>query len=372
MRIMISGGGTGGHTSPALAIVQELRRRDPRLLVQWIGRRGAIEERVAATNGIPFRPVAVEGWPRSRSLRRGWAALKLGYGILRAYLYLRKFRPQVVVGVGGYVSLPALWAAQRMGIPTVLHEQNKRLGMANRLLAPKATRLFLSYEETLGNYPKECAKVSGNPVRSGFAHPPERIEARRALGLDDAVPVVLVSGGSQGARSINTAMRAVVGQFAREEAQFLWMTGQAYFEAAREAARQAKARIQVYPFIEDMVTACAAADLIAGRAGASSTAEIAMLGKPSLLIPFPFAADNHQEENARAFESAGACQVLDDSACDGETLAALLRSLLSEPERLDAMGRAAMTLARPLAAETIAEEIMMLVFGTGEEKRNES
>lgn len=368
MRIMISGGGTGGHTSPALAIIQELRRRDPRLLLQWNGRHGGIEERVSTANGIPFRPLPVEGWPRSRTLRRGWVAVKLAYSIFRAYFYLRKFRPQTVVGVGGYVSLPALWVAQRMGIPTVLHEQNKRLGMANRLLAPKATRLFLSYEETLGNFSKERVKVSGNPVRAEFTHPPERLEARRILELDENVPVVLVSGGSQGAQTINAAMQMAVKHFDPEEVQFLWMTGQAGHEAAREAAAGARARTRVFPFIEDMATACAAADLIVSRSGASSTAEIAMLGKPSLLIPYPHAADNHQEENARAFEAAGAALVLHDTGCTADTLTDTLRSLLSDHARLEAMGHAASTLARPLAAETIAEEIMLIVFGAAEEK----
>jgi UDP-N-acetylglucosamine--N-acetylmuramyl-(pentapeptide) pyrophosphoryl-undecaprenol N-acetylglucosamine transferase len=363
MRVMITGGGTGGHTSPAVAIVDELRRRDPQLMVQWVGKAGAIEERVARGADIPFRAVPAAGWPRSRSPRRLWVALVMALGYVKAAMLVRSFRPQVVIGVGGYVSLPLLLAAQHAGIPTVLHEQNKRLGMANRLLAAKCARLFLSYPDTLGAFPRDRAEVVGNPVRPGFISPPTRAEARAKLGLDAGTPVVLVVGGSQGARSINEAMAGAVHMFDRDEAQFLWMTGKAGEEAARDAAVRAKARVDVFPFIDDMVGACAAADLIVARAGASSAAEIAALGKPSILVPFPFATDNHQEQNARAFESAGAAEVLLDADCKAVRLSDAIRGLLEDDARREAMGAAAKSLAKPLAAENVVEGIMALLFG---------
>lgn len=362
MRVMITGGGTGGHTSPAVAILEELRRRDPQLLVQWVGKKGAIEERVSAAQGVPFRDVPAEGWPRQSSVRRALVAVKMAAGLARAATYLRKFRPHAVIGVGGYVSLPLMWAAQRFGTPTVLHEQNKRLGMANRLLAPKASLVFLSFEDTLGDYPRDRARVVGNPVRAGFVSPPEREDALRKLGLKPSIPVVLIVGGSQGAQSINRAVAEALPGFGPEDAQFLWMTGADGVAAARTAAEQMKARVEVFPFIEDIVTACAAADLMIARSGASTTAELAMLGKPSILIPYPHATDNHQEANARAFEAAGAAEVMLDSECDGARLGAALRGLLADPARLAAMSEAARGLARPGAAEAIVDAVFELVF----------
>lgn len=363
MKVMITGGGTGGHTSPALAIVEELRKRDPQLLVQWVGREGSIEERVAAANEIPFRAVPVEGWPRKAVMRRAWVAVKLAAGLARAATHLRKFQPQVVIGVGGYVSLPLLWAAQRFGAPTVLHEQNKRLGMANRMLAEKARRIYLSFPDTLGEYPRERARVVGNPVRTGFVNPPDAAAARRRLELDPDKPVVLVTGGSQGAGAINRAMTDALPSFAPDEAQFLWMTGTDDAPAARDLAARLAATVRVFHFIEDMATASAAADLIIGRAGASTTAEIAVLGKPSILIPYPHATDNHQEENARAFADVGAAVVLLNDECTGPRLAEEIRRLLADPEARDRMSRAARTLGHPNAAETLVDDLFDIVFG---------
>lgn len=362
MKVMISGGGTGGHTSPAVAILQELRKRDPQLLAQWVGRSGGIEERVAKAQNVPFRDVPVEGWPRKAVVRRAWVAVKLAAGLARAATCLRKFQPQVVIGVGGYVSLPLVWAAQRFGVPTVLHEQNKRLGMANRMLAEKAARIFLSFEDTVGDFPAEIARVVGNPVRADFLNPLPLVEAKKKLELDPALPVVLVSGGSQGAQRINRAVADVLPRLGADEAQFVWMTGHEGASAAREVAGRSAAKTLVFSFIEDMATSCAAADLVVGRAGASSTAEIAVLGKPSILIPFPHATDNHQEENARAFEAAGAAVLLLDAECTGARLEEVLRGLLADSARLDAMGRAAKGLAYPAAAEAIVDEILALVF----------
>lgn len=362
MRIMITGGGTGGHTSPAVAAIEELRRRDPQLFVQWVGRSGGFEEGVSAAHSVPFRGLPVEGWPRRNTWRKAWVAGKLAYSILRAALLIRVFRPQVVLGVGGYVSLPLGWAAQRMGVPTVLHEQNKRLGMANRILAARAERIFLSYEDTEGEYPRERAQVVGNPVRSGFAAPPGQEAAREKLGLDPVAPVVLVCGGSQGAQSLNQAMREVLGHFESGEAQFLWMTGKNGYAEARQQADGARAKTCVFRYIEDMAAACAAADVVVSRSGASTTAELAMMGKPSILVPYPHATDNHQEKNARAFEAAGAAEVLLDRECSGPALAERLKALLGEPERLRAMSDAAHRLAKPGAAESLVENILELVF----------
>lgn len=357
MRVMVGGGGTGGHTSPATAVIEELRRLDPEVRFEWVGRGGRIEERVAGALGIPFRAVPVEGWPRGRSLRKVWVAVKLALSIGVSAVHILRFRPDAVFGVGGYVSLPLLYAAQRLGTPTVIHEQNQLLGMANGLLAPRARHIFLSYPNTSGRFPEERAEVVGNPVRGEFANPPEKPKARVAFGLEPALPVVLACGGSQGARTINEAMKDVVRAFGEREAQFIWMTGKGQAAEARRAAEEAPAKVLVLEYIEDMVTACAAADVLVSRSGASTTAELALLGKPSILVPYPHAAEGHQEENARAFEEAGAAVLLLDADCRGPALTRLLKDLLADRERLASMGRAAKRLAKPDAARHIAEAI---------------
>ncbi len=362
MRLMITGGGTAGHTSPAVAIFEELQKRDPSLEVQWVGRRGSIEERVCSRLSIPFRAVSVRGWPRAGLVSRGQALVLLAMGVLQAYLHVRRFRPQAVLGVGGYVSVPLVWVAQRLGVPTLLHEQNTHLGMANRLLAARATRLLLSFPNTTGKYPADRAVVVGNPVRAGFVTPPMVEDAFERIEMDPTLPLVLVVGGSQGSRTLNEAMAGVITQLGPREAQFLWMTGKPGLEAARKAAVGAVAPTRVTGFIDDMASACAAASLIVSRAGASSTAEIAALGKPSILVPYPHATDNHQEANARAFEGAGAAVVVLDAECDADRLSREIRGLLSSRDRLSKMGAAAHGLARPAAVENIVEAIFSAAF----------
>lgn len=360
--MMVTGGGTGGHTSPAVAIIEELRKRDPRLQIQWVGRRGSIEEDVSKALAIPFRSLIVEGWPRASRVRKAVAALKLAVGMAQACWRLITYRPQLVLGVGGYVSLPLMWVAQWLRIPTAIHEQNKRLGMANRILAKRASLLLLSYPDTIGQYDSAKACVVGNPTRAAFVHPPSKETARQTLRLDPDRPAVLVVGGSQGARSLNRAVEDMIAALPADAFQVIWMTGKADAAAARAAAERSAAHVDAVAFIQDMAAAYAAADIVVCRAGASTTAEIALMGKPAILVPFPFATDRHQDANAAAFADAGAGIVVDDSALTAEGLRSMLDGLLADPGRLDAMARAAHSLARPAAVEMIVEKLFGLVF----------
>ncbi len=365
MRVMVTGGGTGGHTSPIVAIIQELQRRDAKLMVQWLGCANSIEERVAEANGIPFRAITASGWPRRNGPRRLWVAMRMGYAYLQSLALIRRFRPQAVIGAGGYVSLPPLMAAQHLGVPTVLHEQNRRLGLANRLSAAKAARILLSFDETEGAYPKARAKVVGNPVRAGFVSPPEQGAARESLGLEASLPAVLIAGGSQGARTLNEAVAGMLPHLEPGECQLIWLCGRTEANRVRELAEQAPAPVRAFGFLEDMPAACAAADLIISRAGASSTAEIAAMGVPAILVPYPYATDLHQHANARSFVEAGAAIMMEDAEVTSETLLAAIRELLADPPRLEAMAAGARSLARPTAAELIGNEIVELVFEGG-------
>lgn len=363
MRIMITGGGTGGHTSPALAVYDELARRDPRLRVQWVGCAGKIEERICKQRGIPFRGVPVAGWPRKGRIRKIWVAGILALGLLRSAILLRAFRPQLVLGVGGYVSLPLMLAAQRFGIPTIIHEQNRRLGMANQMLAPRAARIYLSFPDTRGKFPAETAAVVGNPVRPDFVNPPSREDALARFGLSPDQPVVLVFGGSQGARTLNQAVEEKLDAWAEAGIQLIWAAGKNEFDAIRARIGTQYPAVQLHPYLDDMAAAFAAADLVVSRSGASTTAELAVLGKPCILIPYPHATDDHQSQNAAAFEDAGAGIVLRDILCTGDTLIDEVRELLADRTALADMAARARSLAQPLAADAIAEGIMELLFG---------
>jgi UDP-N-acetylglucosamine--N-acetylmuramyl-(pentapeptide) pyrophosphoryl-undecaprenol N-acetylglucosamine transferase len=367
MRIMITGGGTGGHTSPALAVFEELNRRDPQLRTQWVGCRGKIEERVCKQRAIPFRALPISGWPRKRGLRQVWVGARLVVSLLRAALLLRSFKPQVVFGVGGYVSLPLMMAAQRLGIPTVIHEQNRRLGMANQMLAAKASRIYLSFPDTKGSFPADRAAFVGNPVRPEFVMPPSREQACTVFQLDPEKPVVLVCGGSQGARQINEAVEERLDDWMARGIQLIWAAGHGDIDGLRKRTAGTQGTLRLHAFLDDMVSACVAADLVVGRSGASTTAELAVLGKPCILVPYPLATDNHQAQNAAAFEEAGAGRVLADAECTGDTLFDAVTEMLGDGASLARMGQAARTLARPVAADAISEGIMMLVFGAASE-----
>lgn len=362
MRIMITGGGTGGHTSPAIAVYEELSRRDPQLRTQWVGCKGKIEERVCRQRAIPFRSLPVAGWPRKRGFRQLWVGARLAASLVRAALLLRSFKPQVVFGVGGYVSLPLMMAAQRLGIPTVIHEQNRRLGMANQMLAARASRIYLSFPDTLGSYPQDRATFVGNPVRPEFVMPPSREEACQAFQLDPCRPTVLVCGGSQGARQINEAVEARLEDWMARGIQLIWAAGHSDIEGLRARTARIEGTIRLHAFLDNMVAACSAADLVVGRSGASTTAELAVLGKPCILVPYPLATDNHQAQNASAFEEAGAGRVIADKDCTGDVLFEAVTDMLGDVDALSRMGAAARSLARPVAADAISEGIMMLVF----------
>lgn len=363
MRIMITGGGTGGHVFPAVAVVEELGRRDPSLVLQWVGKSGGVEERVCAQLAIPFRPITVMGWPRRMGIRRIWALFALLRGFVQAYFYLLKFKPDAVFAVGGYVCLPLAYVAERLGIKVFLHEQNRRLGMANRLLAPRAERIFLSFADTVGDYPRDKALHVGNPVRSTFFNAPSRLDAKKSLGLEEGIPVVLVVGGSQGARRINEAVAEIIHRFQPRELQMVWVTGTHDVTWARQHAEKAPIRVEIFSFMENIVEAMAAADLIVARSGASFTAELAAIGRPAILIPYPHAAEGHQEENALAFVERNAAVLLTDAECTGDRLFDILQEVLASPSKRECMEKAASSLAKPGAAERIVDEILAICFG---------
>lgn len=358
MRILIAGGGTGGHLYPGIAVAEALLRQDPSCLVSFVGTARGLESRAVPALGYPLdtiRSAGLKGKSLS-ALVRGLTLLPLS--ALDAWQVLSRRRPDVVVGVGGYSSGPVLLLAALRGTPTLLMEQNTAPGFTNRRLARWVRAAAVSYDETLAYFPG-TGFVSGNPVRREF------LLAAEATGeaVSSAGPVrVLIMGGSQGARAINDAVVAAapVAQARGAVLAITHQTGERDLARVREGYAQAGVTATVEPFFHDLDTRMRLADLVVARAGASTLAELTVLGRASLLVPLPSAADDHQRKNARVLAAAGACEVIEQQELSGERLAQVLVALASDRPRRVRMAAAARALGKPDAAARVADRIVQL------------
>jgi len=364
MKIVFAAGGTGGHIYPALAIADQLRRM-PATEVAFIGSAAGMETTIIPQYGYQLHTIALAKSTLPGPLRlipQGMAAAR---GVIRARSLLQQLRPQVVVGTGGYVSAPVVLAAAYMGIPTLIHEQNAVLGMANRMLAPIVTKILLTFAESaVPNSSRAKAVHTGLPVRDRILAA-TRAEALSFWGFSPQMTTIAVLGGSQGAQKINQIFVAAARQLVREhEIQVIHITGpRNYPQTMAEwgdiiAASPSGRRYQVVPYLEQIEYALAAADLAVCRAGASNLAEITVKGIPALIIPYPFAAANHQELNAGVLQAAGAAEILRESDLTAESLVRALSGLIKDRPRREQMAAAAMALARPDAAQRIVELII--------------
>ena len=354
MRVVITGGGTGGHLFPALAVHAVLSAQRPEAQVLFIGAAGGVESTILPRLGHAFRGLRVHKI-KGKGRRGQLAALfLLPLAVRQAIRLLREFGAQVVLGVGGYASFPAVLAARLLGIPAVIHEQNAHPGLANRWLGRMASAVAVSFEAAAAFFPAVRVTVTGNPVRAEI-RPGDTVEARRRLLLTPGRFTVLVFGGSQGAHRINLgtmeALPRLAGQ--RGRIQFLHGTGEGDLARVRRAYEEGGFQARVEAFIQDMAMAYAAADFVIARAGASTIFELAAVGKPALLVPYPYAANDHQRLNAEVMVTAGAAWTVPDRYCDGQRIAASVQAALERPEVLARMGEQARGLARPDAAERI-------------------
>ena len=367
MNIIVSGGGTGGHIYPALTIIRAILRREPSARILYVGGRRGLEADIVPREGIDFVAMDLAGFQRKLSLEnigRAWRALR---AVARARGIVHGFQPDVAIGTGGYVAGPILLAASMAGVPTLVQEQNVFAGVTNRILAKFATAIAVGMEDARNVFPKEKTYVTGNPIRPEVLTA-TREEGARSFGFDPAQKTVLVSGGSRGARSINRAMVEVIARAAEQTAvQYLWVTGAD--EYADTLARIHRAgvhleehpHLRVLPYLYNMPEAMAMADVAVFRAGATGLAELAARGVPAILIPYPYAAENHQEKNARAVEAAGAAEVILNSDLSSAVLERSLRGLLADDTRRTAMAAAMKRLGKPEAAEEIAALALRIV-----------
>lgn len=369
-KILIAGGGTGGHLFPGLALAEELRRRFDDLQVLFVGTEGGIEARVLPDRGervafIPVKPLK----GRSASGLAKSAAL-LPAAVMRSLTLLRSFRPDLVVGVGGYASGPMLLGAVTAGVPSALLEQNSVLGMTNRMLSPLVDRAYHTFPQTVIH--RQRTRLMGNPIRRSLVDL-ARQSAADPEGFEARCDTVVVLGGSAGAKTINEAVPPALALTMRDLRQqrhnlrVVHQTGQAMLDDVRRRYADLQIDADVRPFIEDMESLYRRAALVIGRAGATTLAELTALGRPSLLIPYPYAADNHQSSNARSLVEEGAARCIEEDTLTVERLAMELQELLSRPERRLGMATAARRLGRPDAAANIVDDLHEWIAWTYDE-----
>jgi UDP-N-acetylglucosamine--N-acetylmuramyl-(pentapeptide) pyrophosphoryl-undecaprenol N-acetylglucosamine transferase len=352
--VIVAGGGTGGHLFPGLAVADALSQRR-RCRVTFVGSSHGIETRVVPRRGYSLRTLPVRALRGQGPVALAGSVLRLPASLFAARRMLGEIRPDLLIGVGGYASAPAVVAGWSRRTPTVLLEQNAHPGATNRVLARFADRICVSFPESAGYFPAERTILTGNPVR-----PPVGPAAERRAGFS-----VLIFGGSAGARRLNEVGVEAMALVTRAGAppRVVHQTGEADLEWVRGRYHEEGLEADVRPFIDDMAAAYGAADLIICRAGATTLAEITALGKAALLVPYPYAADDHQRKNAESLVRGGAALMILDRELSPQHLAEAVGRLRAEPERLAAIGRAARALGRPEAADRVVDVCLELVQG---------
>lgn len=371
LRILISGGGTGGHIHPAIAIAEALEKRHPDASIEFVGARGRMEMERIPKVGYTITGLPITGFDRRLSLRNFAFPFRLIRSLVLARSIVKRFQPDVAIGVGGFASGPTLWAAARAGIPTLIQEQNGFPGVTNRLLAQHVDRVCAGFPGLERWFPADRICETGNPLRNRIVQRlgsdnPERpgvTAARRHFGLKEDRPVLLVLGGSLGAASMNAAVRSLLqsGPLAKKGFQILWQCGGRYeVDQIGWAEQHGDPNLEVRGFIDRMDLAYDAASIIASRAGAMSIAELALVGKPTILVPSPHVAEDHQTKNARSVVDRGGAVLLSDQKVERD-LGKEVRNLLNDAERCSSMSKALKATARPEAADTVAEEVLKLL-----------
>jgi len=357
IRVMIAGGGTGGHIFPAVAIAEEFMKRNDGNDVLFIGTSRGLEGQVVPQAGFRLTMIDVEGIKGRGLVNSLRGLLKIPRSIVQSWSLIRSFRPDIVIGVGGYASGPAVLTARLMGIKTIIAEQNAVPGITNRILARFSDRQFVSFQETERWFPGGHVILSGNPVRAVFAE-----EMPTVRGNDERF-TLLIFGGSQGARSINGAVREFIDTAGdwKKEIHIIHQTGRNDFQEMSDFYRVRGVHAEVHRFITDMADAYRRADLLLCRSGATSIAEITVIGKASILVPYPYAVGDHQTLNAKILVDAGAAVMIPEGELDGAGLAEVVESLYRNPERRAGMERKARRLGNRHAASVIVDECMKLV-----------
>jgi len=361
-RFIVSGGGTGGHIFPALSIAEGLKQRFPDAEILFVGALGKMEMEKIPAAGYKIVGLPVAGFHRGEIWRNLLFLPKLLASLWKARSIVRKFNPDCVIGVGGYASGPILKVATQMGIPTLLQEQNSFAGVTNKILGKKASKICVAYHNMERFFPKEKIVFTGNPIRKGLEGLVKKSEASlRYFGLDAELPVVLVVGGSLGARTLNDGIRAELDLIRTSGVQFLWQTGKIYYKDIHEELEKHPAgNVHELEFIQRMDLAYEAADLVISRAGAGTISELCVAGMAAILVPSPNVAEDHQTANARALADQGAALLLRDAEV-GEKLVAEALALVGDQQRLEDLSVQIKKMGTPHATSDIVDVIVSLI-----------
>ena len=364
MKIIISGGGTGGHIYPAIAIADALKRREPLIDILFVGAKGRMEMEKVPAAGYPIEGLWISGFQRKLSFSNFLFPVKVIHSLIRCRSIVKSFKPDVVIGVGGYASGPLVKTAAGMGIPSVLQEQNSYPGVTNKILAKKAKVICVAYPGMEKFFPAEKIVLTGNPMRSQLAKEISRAEAAAYFGLDAGKKTILAFGGSLGARTINETIRTSYDLIRdRNDIQVLWQIGKLYAEKYLETPAAKLDRVKATVFIDRMDFAYALADVVISRAGAITISELSLTGKPAILVPSPYVAEDHQTHNARSLEQMGAAVLIPDELAPQQAFPEALM-LIDQPGELGKLEYNIRKLAKQNAADDVANIIIQLAQKT--------
>ncbi len=361
-RVIISGGGTGGHIFPALAIANEIGKRFPTAEILFVGAHGRMEMEKVPAAGYKIIGLPVTGFPRKPGIKMLTFVVRLMKSNRLANKIINQFKPQIAIGVGGFASGPLLRAAAKKGIPTLIQEQNSYAGITNKLLGKKAGTICVAYENMERYFPKDKIVLTGNPVRENLLIQAEnKKEANEYFGLKNPGKVILIIGGSLGARSINNAVLKNISLIAGSDVEVIWQTGTIYYKEILNKMKDATpANLHIHEFLSRMDLAYAAAAVIISRAGAGTISELCLVGKPAILVPSPNVAEDHQTKNAKALAGKEAAILIPDSDIDEKLLPESIR-LMNDAEKCKNLSENIKMLARPNATRHIVDEALKLL-----------
>lgn len=361
-KIIISGGGTGGHVFPAIAIANELKKNDPSIEILFVGAKGKLEMEKVPKAGYPIKGLWISGFHRKLTLRNLLFPLKLLFSLVKAFWIVKTFKPQVAVGVGGFASGPVLQVANMLGIPTLLQEQNSYAGVTNKLLAKKADKICVAYDNMDKYFPAEKIVLTGNPIRQDLKDLKiNREQGLAYFGFSKEKKTIVLTGGSLGARSLNDGMSAGFEILKKHpEVQVLWQAGKLYIDEFLKSEAAQLANVKIVAFIDRMDFAYAMADVIICRAGASTISELCVIGKAAVLVPSPNVAEDHQMQNALALVEKEAAVLIKDNEVKEKMIATAL-SVVENEKLKEQLQNNILKLAKPNATHRIAQEILALV-----------
>jgi UDP-N-acetylglucosamine--N-acetylmuramyl-(pentapeptide) pyrophosphoryl-undecaprenol N-acetylglucosamine transferase len=361
-RVIISGGGTGGHIYPAIAIANKMKERMKNTEILFVGARGKMEMQKVPEAGFPIKGIWISGIQRKRSITNLLFPFKLLISLFQSWLIIIKFRPDVAVGVGGFASGPLLWTTSLFRIPTLIQEQNSYAGITNKLLAKRVNTICVAYDNMERFFPKEKIVKTGNPVREDMLN----IDNKRPLAMKffdfkKDKKTIFVMGGSQGARTINISVFNQIKKIIKEDVQLVWQIGKIYFDDYEQKMKSYDvSRIRMYDFLREIDLAYAAADVIVSRAGALSISELAIVGKPTVFVPSPNVAEDHQTKNAEALKNQHAAMLVTDKDAPEKMIDAALK-LLKDKKGMEQLGSNIRKMALLNAADKIVDEIEKLL-----------